>query len=493
MKINKKNIIVKNNSLSLVSNVMKKTSFYILIVFLIFNILLPFNIVLSGFNNLSFQKNLVSAADCTINSAGWDPYGEQPDGFFKEGTTTADIIIKTKDCINYPDISFSVYETDGLAFDDPLTDSGLYEQNIKLPTDNSAIHIQLGEEVCEHGPGFDCNLYFKLYKDGSVVYQSLNKPSGNLYYECDGATCLEDGKFLEILPLGTDDKPFVVTPKTDISNKTPAVYKLLAPIGKLTTAPENIGEYFNTIFLMAIGLCGVLAVIMIVIGGVQYMGDESIFGKTEAKSRITSAILGLLIALGSYALLNTINPDLLGKGGINIKSVNASIEPLYDRGIADPKNSNGESIRCTPVTTPSSPCTVQNLTKYFPNDAVAMSKICNMESSGTNAISGTDVCNPGKTPFSFGLFQINLSANGILAGSECVGLFDKKVAGKDAIEPKYNNGFSCSLLPGKEALYEKCKNILLDSTKNLEIAKSLYTANKSAWLGDKRYCGSAFN
>lgn len=105
-----------------------------------------------------------------------------------------------------------------------------------------------------------------------------------------------------------------------------SVYKLLAPIGDLKEAPNNMGDYFNTIFLIAIGLCGALAVVMIVIGGVQYMGDESIFGKTEAKSRITSAILGLLIALGSWVLLNTINPDLLGNKGVNIKQVSAEIE-----------------------------------------------------------------------------------------------------------------------------------------------------------------------
>jgi hypothetical protein len=103
------------------------------------------------------------------------------------------------------------------------------------------------------------------------------------------------------------------------------VYKLLAPIGTFAQAPDNIGDYFNTIFKIAIALCGVLAVVMIVIGGVQYMGDESIFGKTEAKSRITSAILGLLIALGSWAILNTINPDLLGGGGVHIDQVSADI------------------------------------------------------------------------------------------------------------------------------------------------------------------------
>lgn len=119
-----------------------------------------------------------------------------------------------------------------------------------------------------------------------------------------------------------------ITPLTTKTAANNIVYKLLAPIGNFTqmTAATDVGAYLNTIIKIAIGLCAVLAVIFIVIGGIQYMGDESIFGKTEAKSQITSAILGLLIALGSYAILNTINPDLLGGNGVNINSVSGAIE-----------------------------------------------------------------------------------------------------------------------------------------------------------------------
>jgi len=115
-----------------------------------------------------------------------------------------------------------------------------------------------------------------------------------------------------------------VTPKKDDTKSD--IYTLLAPIGTFKVATDNIGDYFNKIFIIAIGLCGVLAVIMIVIGGVQYMGDESVFGKTDAKDRIKNAILGLFIALGSFALLNTINPELLGGGGVNIIAVSADID-----------------------------------------------------------------------------------------------------------------------------------------------------------------------
>ncbi|MEA3399566.1 MAG: pilin [Patescibacteria group bacterium] len=97
-------------------------------------------------------------------------------------------------------------------------------------------------------------------------------------------------------------------------------YNLLAPIGGLTSidGDTDIGDYLNTIFKIIIGLCGVLAVIMIVIGGIQYMGEESIFGKSQAKNRILSAVFGLLLALGAYSLLNTIDPNLLGEKGLNV-------------------------------------------------------------------------------------------------------------------------------------------------------------------------------
>lgn len=115
----------------------------------------------------------------------------------------------------------------------------------------------------------------------------------------------------------------------DVGVSDPETYKLLAPLpgiegGIIKT--NDLGNYFNMMFKLIIGLCGALAVIMIIIGGVQYMGDESVFGKTEAKSKITSAILGLLIALGAFALLNTINPALTGQNGLTVDQIDAQID-----------------------------------------------------------------------------------------------------------------------------------------------------------------------
>jgi hypothetical protein len=147
-------------------------------------------------------------------------------------------------------------------------------------------------------------------------------------------------------PLGSTEDPAVnISPSKAITVSDE--YTLLAPIGSLTTFnSRNIGEYFNMMFMLAIGLCAALAVIMIVISAIQYMGTESIFGKTEAKGKIFSAILGLLIALGSYAILNTISPDLTGVNGLTVDqaSIEVDAEPMT---ADDPVPTGARTTHCT--------------------------------------------------------------------------------------------------------------------------------------------------
>lgn len=92
-----------------------------------------------------------------------------------------------------------------------------------------------------------------------------------------------------------------------------SAYEVLQPLPNLTgKETSSVGGYLSNIYLIGIGLAGVLAVLMIVIGGIQYVASGiSPSAKEDAKGKITSAILGLLLALLSYIILNTINPDLL--------------------------------------------------------------------------------------------------------------------------------------------------------------------------------------
>lgn len=179
------------------------------------------------------------------------------------------------------------------------------------------------------------------FKDLAECTISLTKDKKRLpgwtFTDCVEATDL--APIIPIRPVTNIDYPIPVAPRNSPTIDADGVYKLLAPIGKLTqintsggTCPGNpditngVACYLNIIFKIGIGLAGALAVVMIVVASIQYMGDESVFGKTEAKGKIFSAILGLIIALAAYAILNTINPDLTGSGGVTIDDVSFEID-----------------------------------------------------------------------------------------------------------------------------------------------------------------------
>lgn len=87
----------------------------------------------------------------------------------------------------------------------------------------------------------------------------------------------------------------------------------IAPIkldGALVTQ-GSVTEYLNTLFELSIAAGAVLAVLMIVRGGFEYMTTEASQGKGDAKSRITSALLGLFLLLAITLILYVINPALI--------------------------------------------------------------------------------------------------------------------------------------------------------------------------------------
>jgi hypothetical protein len=84
--------------------------------------------------------------------------------------------------------------------------------------------------------------------------------------------------------------------------------------------PADLPSYINTIYQFALGISGLLALGMIVAGGVYYTVSAGNSGRQgDAKSMITSAIWGLVLLFGSYLILNTINPQIT-KMGLNFSS-----------------------------------------------------------------------------------------------------------------------------------------------------------------------------
>lgn len=73
----------------------------------------------------------------------------------------------------------------------------------------------------------------------------------------------------------------------------------------------NLASYVQGMFKLLIGLAAVLAVVMIVIGGVIYVSTDAITGKSDAKVVIFRAIFGLLLTIAAWAFIYGINPALL--------------------------------------------------------------------------------------------------------------------------------------------------------------------------------------
>jgi len=78
------------------------------------------------------------------------------------------------------------------------------------------------------------------------------------------------------------------------------------------TQVQGIGGYISAVYQWLLGAVAVFAVIIIMVGGIQYMlAGGSSSGVTEAKKRIFGALIGIFILLGAYLILNTVNPQLL--------------------------------------------------------------------------------------------------------------------------------------------------------------------------------------
>jgi len=97
-----------------------------------------------------------------------------------------------------------------------------------------------------------------------------------------------------------------------------------------------IADYVAGAFRYGVGIGAVIAAVMIMIGGIQYLtagGDTSRVMK--GKEKISDAVLGLSILFGSFLILSTVNPDLVNLNSLRvmtIKRIEFRPEEEYDPG-----------------------------------------------------------------------------------------------------------------------------------------------------------------
>jgi hypothetical protein len=206
-----------------------------------------------------------------------------------------------------------------------------------------------------------------------------------------------------------------------------------------------ISEYIAGIYKYAIGIVGILAAVVLMIGGTMWVvagGSSTMI--SEAKSWISASLTGLVIALCSYLILYQVNPALVGFSPLGISKVEKK-EITFSKDNCkwiskqcsgnytevDAKNCDPNSIPAASITDPfaSYLCCCQTITgtcqpvdtglcsssnfSAWGNLAQTASAVCQAESSGQC------ICN--EDTWSCGPMQFHLGSGGITdnAGVDC--------------------------------------------------------------------------
>lgn len=225
--------------------------------------------------------------------------------------------------------------------------------NFETTNSNFTIPLIVGEDgnlgSCDGLAGFDdCQLFLKIYNTsapGSPQIFAVDSAGLGIQYDCD-ILCNEDWRLgcpqgagvpPNVLEYGAPNICSTDTGTIDITTHPTGVTgtptsvisdnystEPLAPLPGFAGNP-NLGQWFESLFTLLIVIAGILALIMIVVGGITYVTSESFGGKGKGKEYIINAIIGLVLALGAWVILNTINPNLAEDLNLTIPTQTLSI------------------------------------------------------------------------------------------------------------------------------------------------------------------------
>ena len=273
-------------------------------------------------------------------------------------------------------------------------------------------------------------------------------------------------------------------------------------------------ELINNVIGFLNAFASIAATLLIMYGGSKLLtsgGSES--AKRDAKSIITNVLIGYVLILAAFLIVNTVLGVLLPGGSKvlgwqkieclyptepvakdykEITITPRDVDALIARGEYTPLAGGGGSCR---VRTDGA-CAESNMTCF--GNAADASRVCNLESSGGNvrAVSGSDLCADGRS-FSGGLWQVNILAHcNRIPGCSC-NFFSKSggSAQGDCLKYRVNsNGVrycqyrNCRITNG--AIYNKCMDAVLDQRNNTQIACELYSeaGGWQPWITSARAC-----
>ncbi|MFH2062695.1 MAG: pilin [bacterium] len=137
--------------------------------------------------------------------------------------------------------------------------------------------------------------------------------------EASGLTCTGNYGCFSQAACERSDGDFVACPeRCDTEGRSgrgycyarPMPVRLSVRIGSLSVV-DDLAQYVENAYRYSIGLAAVLAAVMIMVGGVQWMTAADSGRAGKARDRIVNSTVGLLLVIFAYVILNTINPALV--------------------------------------------------------------------------------------------------------------------------------------------------------------------------------------
>lgn len=249
----------------------------------------------------------------------------------------------------------------------------------------------------------------------------------------------------------------------------------------------------------------IICVIVIAFAGILWiLTPTNPENHSQAKKVLTNAAIGLLIILSAWLIVDFVmkllyNQNLEGWGpwntilsGGNVCVTATDTKPLFDGKITwipGQDSGTGTSTKSTGGGTclvqTSGSCAVSAL-GVFGTAAENASRVCYGESHGNASLpSGVDRLGDG-TPYSFGLFQINITAHKI-GGLNCPAAFSKQSCTVSSC------GAGSGVRVVDATLYNKCRAAAINPANNIATAHKIYLDAHATWSpwGAAKKCGLA--
>ncbi len=145
-------------------------------------------------------------------------------------------------------------------------------------------------------------------------------------------------KIIIIFSLFIQTFSFFAFPNELSAELKPGEYLVLTPLPGTTDCGEDISGgncktdlkvYLEGLFKLGIGISGVIAIVVVIIGGIEKMTSQSLQKKQDGKQRIQNALWALVLVIGSYVILYQINPKLLvidlNISNVETKAINSGL------------------------------------------------------------------------------------------------------------------------------------------------------------------------